>query len=382
MRFLLITLIVHAPDPVTGAQTPTTERFREVLDSALLAEELGFDGFGVGERHERPFISSSPPVVLSHIAALTSRIRLFTAVTTLSLLDPVRAYEDYATLDHLSGGRLELIIGKGNGAAQRELFHVTSDDQWDRNAESYELFRAIWRQPSVTATPRFRPALQDAEVWPRPLQQPIRVWHGSATSRESVDLAARYGAPLFSANVTNPIEPYAELIRYYRERWAHYGHDPADIAVGAGSAGYYAARTSQEAIEAYRPVFAGYLAFQRRLGVEPVFPTLEDFAERSSALIGSPQQVIDKVHRYHEQFGHSVLHLHAEAGGLTAAQHRESLELFQAEIAPALRRDIPDPPWPWGPAGQQDDTEADAASFPSGGLSARPAAAAGLSTTG
>ncbi len=382
MRFLLITLIVHAPDPVTRAQTPTTGRFRQVLDSALLAEQLGFDGFGVGERHERPFISSSPPVVLSHIAALTSRIRLFTAVTTLSLLDPVRAYEDYATLDHLSGGRLELIVGKGNGAAQRELFHVTSDDQWDRNAESYELFRAIWRQPSVTATPRFRPALQDAEVWPRPLQQPIRVWHGSATSRESVDLAARYGDPLFSANVTNPIEPYAELIRYYRERWAHYGHDPADIAVGAGSAGYYAARTSQEAIEAYRPVFAGYLAFQRRLGVEPVFPTLEDFAERSSALIGSPQQVIDKVHRYHEQFGHSVLHLHAEAGGLTAAQHRESLELFQAEIAPALRRDIPDPPWPWGPAGQQDDTEADAASFPSGGLSARPAAAAGLSTTG
>ncbi len=195
-----------------------------MIGNALLAEELGFDGFGVGERHERPFISSSPPVVLSHVAAITSRIRLFTAVTTLSLLDPVRAYEDYATLDHLSGGRLELIIGKGNGAAQRELFSVTPEDQWDRNAESYELFRTIWRGPQVTARPRFRPALTDAEVWPRPLQQPIRVWHGSATSRESVDLAARYGDPLFSANVTNPIEPYAELVAYYRERsWAHYG---------------------------------------------------------------------------------------------------------------------------------------------------------------
>lgn len=112
MRFLAVTLIVHGPHPVTGVRKPTTERFREVLDNALLAEELGFDGFGVRERHERPFISSSPPVVLSHIAALTSRIRLFTAVTTLSLLDPVRAYEDYATLDHLSGGRLELIIGR------------------------------------------------------------------------------------------------------------------------------------------------------------------------------------------------------------------------------------------------------------------------------
>ena len=119
----------------------------------------------------------------------------------------------------------------------------------------------------MTASPRFRPALHDAEVWPRPLQQPIRVWHGSATSRESVDLAARYGDPLFSANVTNPIEPYAELIRYYRERWAHYGHDPG---AGRGRRGHAPATTrratSQEAVDAYRPVFAGYLAFQQRLG--------------------------------------------------------------------------------------------------------------------
>ncbi|MEW2567338.1 LLM class flavin-dependent oxidoreductase [Streptomyces sp. NPDC047070] len=349
MKFLAITLIVHAPDPVTGIRKSTGDRFREVLDNALLAEELGFDGFGVGERHERPFISSSPPVVLSHIAALTSRIRLFTAVTTLSLLDPVRAYEDYATLDHLSGGRLELIIGKGNGAAQRDLFHVTPEDQWDRNAESYEVFRTLWRQDKVTAATRFRPELVDAEVWPRPLQQPIRVWHGSATSKESVDLAARYGDPLFSANVSNPIDPYAELIRYYRERWEFHGHDPARIAVGAGTAGYYAARTSQEAISAYRPVFEGQSAFQKRLGLEPVFPTLEDFVERSSALVGSPQQIIEKVHRYHEQFGHTVLHLHADAGGLTDTQHRDSLALFQSAVAPVLRREIPDPPFPWSP---------------------------------
>jgi alkanesulfonate monooxygenase SsuD/methylene tetrahydromethanopterin reductase-like flavin-dependent oxidoreductase (luciferase family) len=349
VKFLVITLIVHAPDPVTGVQKSTHERFREVIDNALLAEDLGFDGFGVGERHERPFISSAPTVVLSHIAALTQRIRLFTAVTTLSLLDPVRAYEDYATLDHLAEGRLELIIGKGNGTAQRELFHVTPEDQWERNAESYEIFRTLWRNNRITATPQFRPALDDAEVWPLPYQRPIRIWHGSATSRESVDLAARYGDPLFSANVTNPIEPYAELVRYYRERWVHYGHDPADIVVGAGSAGYYATPRSQDAIDAYRPVFAGYLAFQRKFGLEPVFPTLEDFVERSSALIGSPEQVIEKVHRYHEAFGHSVLHLHADAGGLTDTQHRESLELFQSDIAPILRRDIPDPPWGPGP---------------------------------
>lgn len=349
MKFIAITLIVHRPDPVTGVKKPTHERFREVLDNALLAEELGFDGFGVGERHERPFISSSPTVVLSHVAALTKRIRLFTAVTTLSLLDPVRAYEDYATLDHLSEGRLDLIIGKGNGAAQRDLFHVIPEDQWDRNAESYEVFRRIWRQDKVTAATRFRPPLTDAEVWPRPYQQPVRVWHGSATSKESVDLAARYGDPLFSANVTNSIEPYAELIRHYRERWEHYGHDPADIAIGAGTAGIHVAPTSQQALAAYRPVFEANLAFYRQAGLPVVFETLEDFVERSSALIGSPQQVIDKVHRYHEQFGHTAVHVQADASGLTDTQHRDSLELFQSAVTPVLRKDIPDPPFAWAP---------------------------------
>ncbi len=349
MKFIAITLIVHRPDPVTGVLKPAHARFREVLGNALFAEELGFDGFGVGERHERPFLSSSPTVVLSHVAALTRRIRLFTAVTTLSLLDPVRAYEDYATLDHLSEGRLDLIIGKGNGTAQRELFHVTPEDQWDRNAESYEVFRRLWREDRVTAATRFRPPLTDAEVRPRPYQQPVRVWHGSATSKESVDLAARHGDPLFSANVTHPVEPYAELIRHYRERWAHYGHDPARIAIGAGTAGIHVAPTSQQALAAYRPVFDADLAFARQAGLPVVFETLEDFAERSSALIGSPEQVIDKAHRYHERFGHTVLHVHADAGGLTDAQHRHSLELFQSAVAPVLRENIPDPPFAWAP---------------------------------
>jgi alkanesulfonate monooxygenase SsuD/methylene tetrahydromethanopterin reductase-like flavin-dependent oxidoreductase (luciferase family) len=302
----------------------------------------------VGERHERPFLSSSPPVVLSHIAARTSRIRLFTAVTTLSLLDPVRAFEDYATLDNLSGGRLELIIGKGNGAAQAQLFHVTAEDQWERNREGYELFRRLWREDRVTWEGRFRPSLTEAETWPRPLQRPIRVWHGSATSKDSVELAARYGDPLFSANVSNPIEPYAELIEHYRERWAHYGHDPAEALVGAGSAGYYATRSSQEAIEIYRPIHEARLALFAKLGLRPEFPTLEDAIERSSLLVGSPQQIVDKVLRYHKRFGHEVMHLHADADGLTPEQHRNALELFQAEIAPVLRAEIPSRPFPGG----------------------------------
>jgi alkanesulfonate monooxygenase SsuD/methylene tetrahydromethanopterin reductase-like flavin-dependent oxidoreductase (luciferase family) len=198
----------------------------------------------------------------------------------------------------------------------------------------------------VTWEGKFRPSLDAAETWPRPLQQPIRVWHGSATSRDSVELAAKWGDPLFSANVTNPIEPYAALVRYYRERWTYYGHDPADALVGAGTAGYYGAKTSQEAIATYRPIFEARQAAMRSRGIAPVFHSLEDAIERSSALVGSPQQIIDKVHRYHEQLGHEVLHLNADGAGLTPAQHRATLELFQREIAPILRREIPSRPFP------------------------------------
>ncbi len=344
MKFLLITLITHVPDPVSGEKKSPADRLRDVLDKAVIAEELGFDGFAVGERHEDPFISSSPPVVLSNIAARTSKIGLFTGVTTLSLLDPVRAFEDYSTLDNLSDGRLELIIGKGNGAAQAELFHVTSADQWDRNREGYELFRQLWESESVTWSGQFRPSLVNAKALPRPLQSRIRIWHGSATSTDSVDLAARHGDPIFSANVSNSIEPYAELVRHYRERWEFYGHRPEDALVGAGTAGFYVTPTSQEAVATYRPMFEARLALTRRAGIPAVFESIEDFVERSSALVGSREQVIDKVSRYHEQLGHEVIHLSADADGVTPAQQRHSLELFQSDVAPVLRERIPSRP--------------------------------------
>ena len=198
----------------------------------------------------------------------------------------------------------------------------------------------------MTWSGQFRPSPDEAETWPRPLQQPIRVWHGSATSQASVELAAKWGDPLFSANVTNPIEPYAELVRYYRERWAYHGRDPGDALVGAGTAGYYAAKASQDAIATYRPVFEARQAAFKRQGMPVVFHSLEDAIERSSALIGSPQQIIEKVHRYHEHLGHEVLNLNADGAGLTPAQHRATLELFQSDIAPVLRRDIPSRPFP------------------------------------
>ncbi len=337
MKILVLTLVTHGPDPVTGRTPTPNARLHRVVENAVLAEELGYDGYAVGERHERPFLSSAPPVVLSHIAARTSRITLFTGVTTLSLLDPVRAYEDYATLDQLADGRLELIIGKGNGAAQAQLFAVSADDQWERNAEGYALFRRLWREERTTWSGSFRPPLVDAETWPPPRQRPIRVWHGSATSRESVELAARHGDPLFSANVSNPIEPYAELVAHYRARWAAHGHDPAAALVGAGTAAFHLAATSQQALEEFRPLYAQRLDVMRRAGIPVVFPTLEDFVERSSALIGSPAQIVDKVLRHHEALGHEALHLHLDGDGLTPRRQRGMLERFQSDVAPVLR---------------------------------------------
>ena len=321
-------------------------RFREVVDNALLAEELGFDGFGVGERHERPFISSSPPVVLSHIAALTSRIRLFTAVTTLSLLDPVRAFEDYATLDHLSGGRLELIIGKGNGAAQARAVPR------HRRGPVGPQRRGLRAVPPALARGQghlVRPG--SARRWTTP-----RRGRGRCSSRSGSGTAARPARirstwpPATATRCSRrtspiPIEPYAELVRHYRERWAHYGHDPADALVGAGTAGYYAARTSQEAIATYRPVFEARLARSSSAGPRAGLPDARGL--RRAQLGPDRQPAAD--HRQGPPLPRAVrargLHLHADAGGLTDAQHRDTLELFQSEIAPVLRREIPDPPW-------------------------------------
>jgi alkanesulfonate monooxygenase SsuD/methylene tetrahydromethanopterin reductase-like flavin-dependent oxidoreductase (luciferase family) len=355
MKFIGLDLLANGPD-ASGQPGDPTRRLSETVENAVLFEELGFDGFAVGERHHVPFLSSSPPVVLSHIAALTSKIRLFTGVTLLSVLDPVRVAEDYATVDHLSGGRVELIIGKGNGPEQAELFGIGRLDAWDTIAENYRLLRELWSGHKVTWTPpegvpsiRTTP-LTDAEVAPQPLQPKIRIWHGSATAERSVELAAEFGDPVFSANGMNPVTRYAELIRHYRARWALAGRDPAEALVGAGHGQTYVTRNSQDAVAAYRPVYERFAAMVANSGQLPgtftVYDGYQDFLERGSALVGSPEQVIDKVGRYHEAFGNRLIAIGGHPGNLSRDQFTASLGLFQAEVAPALRRAIPDPPWP------------------------------------
>src|ERR1700689_5469976 len=204
MRFQVLDILPHIENPVTGRLVSPAGRFGRSVTQARRAEELGYDAVALGERHAGPFLSSGVTVLLGAIAAATSRVRIQTGVCVLSILGPVRVAEDYATIDQLSRGRLELVIGKGNEARQLPRFGVEPGQQWDQLAEKYELLRRLWREENVTWTGKFRAPLHDATTLPRPFAGAPRVWHGSATTQTSAALAARWGDPLFTAHHTTP----------------------------------------------------------------------------------------------------------------------------------------------------------------------------------
>ncbi|MFN8439463.1 MAG: LLM class flavin-dependent oxidoreductase [Caldilineaceae bacterium] len=343
MKFALFSLLMNLPNAITGETLTAQEKFQNVIKQALLAEELGFEAYGVGERHGEPFLSSAPPVILASIAAHTSRIRLITAVTVLSVLDPVRVAEDYATLDHLSGGRLELMIGKGNDPRHYPLFGISETEQWDSMAERYALLRRLWDEENVSWQGHYRPPLDKVTVQPRPLQRPIPVWHGSASSPLSTELAAKYGDPIFSANAFHPMVKYKALIDHYRERLAYYGHDPKSAIVGSGAGSLYLARTTEEAIRRFRPYYDAFHKTAAAQHNHSPFKDLEDNIANGPVLVGSPQAVTEKILSYHAAFGNQVLAISVD--GLTEAEQREQVECFATEVAPVLRREVPSMVW-------------------------------------
>lgn len=343
MKFAVFSLMMNLPNAITGEALTTQQKFHNVIGQAVLAEELGFEAYGVGERHGAPFLSSSPPVVLAAIAARTTRVRLLTTVTVLSVLDPVRVAEDYATLDHLSGGRLELIIGKGNDPRHYPLFGITEEEQWDSLAERYALLRRLWDEEGVTWRGHYRPPLDNVTTQPRPLQQPIPLWHGSASSTRSTELAAQYGEPLFSANAFHHASKYKALIDHYRERLAFYGHDPAKAVVGSGAGSLYLADTDEEAVRRFKPYYDKFMASAAAQHNKPPFADLHDNIANGPVLVGSAERVTEKILRYQQAYGHQVLAISVD--GLTEAEQREQLERFAADVAPAVRRSVPSSVW-------------------------------------
>lgn len=351
MKFSVLSLLGHSPHPLTGELPSAARRFDEVIGTGVEAERLGFDAYAVGERHAGPFLSSSPGVVLGALAARTSRIRLLTGVTVVAILDPVRVAEDFATLDQISRGRIELVVGKGAEAGHFDLFGLDEERQWDLQKERYELLRRLWSEEGVDWEGEFRPALKDVTTLPRPYAGAPRVWHGSATSLNSPELAAKHGDPLFTANAIQPRAAYARLIAYYRERFEAYGHDPAGARVAAGSGGLLIADTARQAVTRYKELYEAKVAqsFRPRLegkaGYNTPFRTIEEAIADGPQLIGSPQQIIDKILGFHAVYRHDLQSITVDGFGLPLGEQLETLQRFAEEIAPVLRREVPSPLW-------------------------------------
>ncbi|MER8044053.1 LLM class flavin-dependent oxidoreductase [Streptomyces sp. NPDC094032] len=351
MKFQVLSLIGHAPHPLTGELDSPADRLEQVLTVGEAAERLGFDAYSIGERHTGPFLSSSPSVLLGALAARTSRIRLLTGVTVVAILDPVRVAEDYATLDLLSRGRIELVVGKGAEAGHFDLFGLDEERQWDLQRERYELLRRLWTEEGVDWEGEFRPPLKNVTTVPRPYAGAPRIWHGSATSLNSPELAARHGDPLFTANAIQPREAYAKLIAHYRERFEEYGHDPRNARVAAGSGGLLIADSHEQAVSRYKELYEARTRqnfrphLEGKTGYNTPFRTIEDAIAGGPQLIGSPQQIIDKLLGYHEVYRHDLQSVTVDAFGQSTGEQIETLERFAEEIAPVLRREAPTTLW-------------------------------------
>ena len=240
-------------DPVAGTKTSPAERHRAIVDEAVLAESLGFDSVWLGEHHACDTVLAAPPVVLAAIAARTSRIRLGTVVTLLANLDPLRVAEDYATVDAISNGRVELSVGRGILADTCEVYGQEPDESCERFRENLELLRRLWSETDVSWSGRFRAPLDRVTVEPRPVQAPHPpIWVGSGSSPVSVDLAVDLGLPLMLPSALARPAEFLPLVQRYRERWAVAGRDPAGARVGSCSHVHVAA-TSQQARESWRP---------------------------------------------------------------------------------------------------------------------------------
>ncbi|MEI4769101.1 LLM class flavin-dependent oxidoreductase [Psychrobacillus sp. FJAT-51614] len=343
MQFIIGNLLSNLRNVKTGESIRSEEAFENLIQQAVFAENLGFDGYGIGERHGAPFLSSSPTVLLGAIAAKTTKIRLLTTITVLSVLDPVRVAEDYATIDHLSKGRLNIIIGKGNDPRHFPLFGVKNEDQYESLEERYLLLKRLWSEENVNWEGKYRSPLENITTQPRPYQSSIPIWHGSASSKVSTELAAKNGDPIFSSNTFHDQAKYKELIDHYRERLKFYGHDSSKAIVGAGAMGLYIGDTNEEAIKRFRPYYDAQMNSDASKHNDAPFKDLEDHIARGSALIGSPDKIIEKLLDYHNAFGHQVQMISVE--GLEVAEQQEQLERFAKEIIPVLKREIPATVW-------------------------------------
>jgi len=330
-------------DLPVGARGPVAsrQRLQEILAAARLADEAGLSVFGVGEHHRSDYTVSAHSVVLGAVAAVTRRIRLTSAVTILSSADPVRVFEEFATLDLLSGGRAELMAGRGAFIESFPLFGHDLRDYDSLYEEKLNLLLQLNRKECITWQGRHRPALHDAEVAPRPLNGRLPIWIGAGGTPQSALRAGQLGLPLNLANIGGEPARFKPFIDLYRQAGLQAGHARSELKVGV-SAHLHVQRDSQQAREQFFPHYQHYLRHnlpQRDRGWEMSRTEYEQLASpRGCLFVGSPQQIIDKILYEHELFGHQRFMAQVDIGGLPYAQVAESIELLATQVLPAVQR--------------------------------------------
>lgn len=327
-------------DPRTGRPLGAQQRLKDLLEEIELADQVGLDVFGVGEHHRPDFAVSAPAVVLGAAAARTQRIRLSSAVTVLSSDDPVRVFQDFATVDLLSGGRAEIMAGRGSFIESYPLFGYDLDDYDALFAEKLELLLALREQEHVVWAGRHRASIEGRGVYPRPVQDLLPVWIAVGGTPASAARAGMLGLPLALAIIGGAPERFAPFADLHRRAAAQAGQPTP--AFGINSHGYIA-DTSQRAADESFPSFA---AAMNKIGAERGWPpmTRADFDAarelRGADFVGSPQEVVEKILFQHEIFGHDRFLMQMTVGALPHAQAMRSIELFGTEVAPVVRREV------------------------------------------
>jgi probable LLM family oxidoreductase len=325
-----------------GPEIDPARRLRNLLEEIELADQAGLDVFGVGEHHRPDYAVSAPAIVLAAAAERTKNIRLTSAVTVLSSDDPVRVFQDFATLDLLSGGRAEIMAGRGSFIESFPLFGYDLGDYDELFAEKLELLLRLRESEHVTWSGEHRAPLDDAGVYPRPLQDPLPVWIAVGGTPQSVVRAALLGLPLAIAIIGGQPERFAPLARLYREAASRAGHDPARLPISINSH-TYVADGSRQASDEYFPTYA---AMMNRIGRERGWAPMsrEQFemgrSPRGALLVGSPEEVAEKILFEHELFGHQRFMAQISVGTMPHDKVMRAIELFGTEVAPAVRKEL------------------------------------------
>jgi probable LLM family oxidoreductase len=340
MELGLYTLSDLITDPGTGMQMNAHDRIGEIIKAAALADQVGLDVFGVGEHHRLDFAVSSPAVVLAAIAQATKRVRLTSAVTVLSAADPVRVFQDFSTVDIISGGRAEIIAGRGVFTEPFPLFGFDLRDYDQLFSEKLDLLRKLGRTERITWSGDFRSPLQNAEISPRPVQQELPVWIGVGGTPQSAVRAGHLGLPMALAVLGGPITAIKPIVDLYREAGRRAGHSPSHLKVSINSHAYIG-EDARQAREFHRAFYQQYLREGLPRGKRPVQLSPADFESMTgpgtALMIGSAQEMIDKIMQEYELLHHDRFLAQIDVGRLPFREVAKVIERFGEKVAPVIR---------------------------------------------